>query len=151
MPDITSIEDELRFAQFQAERDRVRNLISQTYFSAKPALEAYTAFAEKLLPGDDKKPAGYFFEYLEYNTKTIKKVQPWIEQIQTLLGRFMQIVEGIERMAPGTFNVPLPYIPDPEPEPLKEDPNPSKPVTTLKEPLNAEVRSNVNQPPNNRQ
>lgn len=100
---IATFEDENLFRNYLAGRDAPRSTMAYgVYPNALKALAEYDALVVRLAPGGDLESFG------DYHQAVTVNVQPYIVQLQAAMTAIVQIMQGIETVAPGTFGIQLP-------------------------------------------
>lgn len=103
MLNISTFADEQLFNQYMAARDAPRSTMAYgVYPNAAKALADYTALLTRLASDGDLAQFG------DYHVEVTAAVQPYIVQLQQYMTGIVQIMQGIEAVAPGTFGVELP-------------------------------------------
>lgn len=99
--------EENELIRYLAARDAPRSTMAHgVYPNAKKALQEYDDL-QVLLGGGMAKFAGYHDE-------VIKDVKLFVGQLQGALQTIVNVMEGIETAAPGTFGIPMPQPPPEE-------------------------------------
>jgi len=95
---IETYEDEVEFAQYAQPRMELLSIIDTgVYPNTKKLLTAFSAFNARLSPGGD------LAKFKDHDDLITINVRPYTDMIVQHLGAVMQIIEGIELAAPGTF------------------------------------------------
>lgn len=101
--------EENELIRYLAARDAPRSTMAHgVYPNAKKALAEYDDLIV-LLGGDMAK-----FEL--YHEELTKEVKMYVGMLQEALTTIVNVMEGIETAAPGTFGIPLPPVPEEKPE-----------------------------------
>ncbi len=101
-----STDEELLFRSYTQHRENVRNVIAHgVYPNLVKALETWAAFDAALANGLSNP------DLLAYHESTMTPVAPYIAQLRQLATSMVQIMQGIETAAPGTFGIALPVAP----------------------------------------
>lgn len=107
MPFPVNTTEELLFRSYTAHREAVRNAVAHgVYPNLVKALETWADFDAALANGLSNP------DLLAYHESTMAPVSPYIAQLRQLATSMVQIVQGIETAAPGTFGITLPVAPE---------------------------------------
>lgn len=98
--EITTVEEERAFVAYSNERNAVRAMMAQVYVDCRNTLAAYASLTARL--ADD------MAQFSDYHLASTAPVQPYIDQLQTVMAAITTIMEGIETAVPDTFGISLP-------------------------------------------
>ena len=100
MPTLETTQDMARFETYKALRDAPRQTMAYgVYPNSEKALAQYNELVAWLADNSD---------YAELHSTTTAQVTSYITQMQQAMTAIIQIMQGIEAAAPGTFGIALP-------------------------------------------